>query len=365
MDPNAPAELPSPPSQPPEPPYIMAESVQRSVPAPLRKRSRFGTLLVIILLLALGGSALLNIMLLVTNFPFESERRVREKFFSHSRFASDKVAILSIRGVILGREDGFVKRQIEQAIKDTSVKAVVLRVDSPGGTVSGSDYYYHHLTKLAKERNIPLVVSMGGEAASGGYYVSMAVGSTPDSIYAEPTTWTGSLGVIIPHYNVAGLLDHVGVKEDAVTSGRLKNMGSFARPMSDEERRLFQALVNDGFTRFKDVIKQGRPRFQQHPEALDEIATGQIFTAEQAKKNGLVDRIGYIEDAIDRAIELAGLDPDNVRVVKYNPEFGLFETLFGLESRRPGFDLAAFLDLNSPRAYYLSTRLPLMISSQE
>jgi protease IV len=353
------------PSFPPQPPYVVAEAVLPSPPQPPRRQSRgFGSLLTVFLLLAFGGSLLLNIVLLVADFSFETERRVREKYFSHSRTAANKVAILTIQGVILGSEEGFVKREIDQAIKDKSVKAVVLRVDSPGGTVSGSDYYYHHLAKLAKEREIPIVVSMGSEAASGGYYVSMAVGSNSDSIYAEPTTWTGSIGVIIPHYNLVGLMEHVGVKQDAVTSGPLKGMGAMTKTMTEEERRLFQALVDDGFARFKEVIRQGRPRFQQHPEELDKLATGQIYTADQAKRNGLVDRIGYIEDAVDRAIELAGLDADNVRVVKYQAEFGLFETVLGMQSRRPGFDLASLLDASAPRAFYLSTRLPPMISSQ-
>ena len=104
-------------------------------------------------------------------------------------------------------EESFAKKQIDQVRDDNHVKAVVLRVDSPGGTVTGSDYIYHHLKKLAEERQIPMVVSMGSVAASGGYYVAMAAGEKENTIYAEPTTWTGSIGVIIPHYDLTGLLE--------------------------------------------------------------------------------------------------------------------------------------------------------------
>ena len=125
---------------------------------------------------------------------------------------------------------------------------------------------------------------MGGIAASGGYYVSMAVGDTPDTIFAEPTTWTGSIGVIIPHYNLADLMDDWGIKEDTIASHRLKTMGSLAKPMTEEERKIFQGLVDDSFGRFKEIIRDGRPKFRKDPAALDKLATGQVFTAEQALK---------------------------------------------------------------------------------
>ena len=252
MDPRSPADPSSSPS------IVPAEVVREPVAAPPRRRAG-GVLLVLFLLLlaVLAGSLLMNLLLILAS-PFDSERRVREKFYSGQRTGTQKVVIVSVSGVILGGEGGFVKRQIDQAAKDKSVKAVVLRVNSPGGTVSASHYYYHHLRKLATEARSPIVVSMGGETASGGYYVSMAVGPTPDTIFAEPTTWTGSIGVIIPHYNLGGLLENWGVKEDSVSSDRLKNMGTFARPMTQEERQIFQSLVDESFARFKDVIKQAR-----------------------------------------------------------------------------------------------------------
>ena len=137
---------------------------------------------------------------------------------------------------------------------------------------------------MLEKRKIPMVVSMGGIAASGGYYISMAVGHSPDVIFAEPTAFTGSIGVIIPHYNLGGLFDKLGVAEDSVASGPLKEMGTFSRPMTEQERLLFQGLVDDSFTRFKEIVRSGRLKFQKDPAALNKLATGQVFAAERARR---------------------------------------------------------------------------------
>jgi protease IV len=338
-------------------------------PPPAKKPFPWARLAAVLLALALFGSLMVNFLLgtILGLSAADSEAKVQEKYFSHNKSAHAKVAVFSIEGTIIGGE-GFFKRQIDHARKDAedgSLKAIVLRVNSPGGTVTGSDYMLHHLRKLREDYpKIPIVVSMGGIAASGGYYVSMAVGDTEKSIFAEPTTWTGSIGVIIPHYDHSEFLNGHGVKEDSIASGELKGMGSIARPMTDDERGVFDALVQEAFGRFKAIIRDGRPQFKKHPEALDALATGQVFTAEQAKKNGLVDEIGFLEDAVDRAIELAGLDKDNVCVVKYKPEPTLLNVVFGDTARsRPAFDLAALLDATAPRAFYLCTWLPPITGS--
>lgn len=297
-----------------------------------------------------------------------SDEGVHEQYFSHSRHGVEKVAIISVEGTILHGE-GFVKKQIDQIRKDDAVKAVVLRVNSPGGTVTASDYLYHHLKKLVEERKLPLVVSMGGLAASGGYYISMAVGDAPESIFAEPSTWTGSIGVVIPHYNVAGLMEKWQVEDDSIKSHRLKQMGTPTRAMTEEERKIFQELVDESFGRFKEIVKAGRPAFRQDEEALKKVATGQVFTTRQALANGLVDKEGFIEDAIDRAIALAKLDKTKVKTVKYKHSAGLLDLLLSSARSRvapqgAGADLALLLDLASPRAYYLSTWLPSLAASR-
>ncbi len=292
--------------------------------------------------------------------------KVTERFVQGDKDADDKIAVISIEGVIM-EGDGFVKQQIDKVRKDTSVKAVVVRVDSPGGTVTGSDYIYHHLTRLRKERGLPLVVSMGGMAASGGYYVSMAVGDQPDAIFAEPTCSTGSIGVIIPHYDLSGLMKRYDVKDDSIATHERKQMLSMTREMPEEHRQILQAHINDMFGRFKSIIKEGRPAFKEDGAALDELATGEIFTAQQALEHKLIDKIGFVEDAIERAAELASLQVDQTLVVEYERPITLLGELGGY-SQAPsggagGPNLAQLLDLAAPRAWYLATSLPAIITA--
>ena len=345
---------------------VSAEVVRRPAPSfqPPRRRSGLLAFFLVLVVVLLGISLLLNLLLIVGD-GLDSTARVQEKLYEPDRFGrgSEKIAIVSVEGVILDGE-GFVTRQIQQAQKDDDVKAVVLRVESPGGTISGSDLIFHRLKEFREETDKPIVVSMGSVAASGGYYISMAVGDTPRSIFAEPTTWTGSIGVIIPHYSLVDMLDKVGVEENSIVSHPLKGMGSFSKPMTEQERKIFQLLVDESFGRFKDIVKYGRPIFQKHPEKLDKVATGQIFTSDQAKQHGLVDEIAFLEKAVDRAIELAGVDRENYRVVEYEPEPTLANLFFGdtAQSRAP--DLSSLLDLASPKAYSLYTWLPAAISNQ-
>lgn len=353
--------------QPPIQPLVVREP---GIVPPRPKSRIFARLFVGLLAVGMVGSLFVNVLLvgvvgMLGLGSAEGEGRVQEKFVSHNRYGSEKVAILSIEGTILSGE-GFFKQQLDHAkkdIEDGELKALVIRVNSPGGTITGSDYMLHYLRKLSDDTKTPIVVSMGGLAASGGYFVSMCVGDRADTIFAEPTTWTGSIGVIIPHYNVADLMKNWGIQEDAVSSHRLKGMGSIARKMTEEERKIFQGLVDEGFTQFKDAIKQGRPKFRDDPEALDKLATGQVYTAEQALKNGLIDKIGFIEDAVDQAIRLAKLDKDKVKVVKYKAEPRLSDVIFGEGHAKPAADLAALLETTTPRAYYLCTWLPAVADS--
>jgi protease-4 len=302
--------------------------------------------------------------------------RIEERYFSHSETALQKVAIITIEGTIL-HSDGFAKWQIDQAAKDPEVKAVVVRVDSPGGTVTGSDYLYHHLKMLRDGENsgrkVPLVVSMGGIAASGGYYLSMAAGDVPDTVFAERTTWTGSIGVIIPHFTVADLLESWKIQDDSIVSGPYKELGSPTQKLSPEmakkEREILQGLVDQTFDQFKEVVAEARPQLANNKEAFAKATTGQVFTAKQALELGLVDKLGFLEDAVNRAIELAKLDPRSVRVVKYvHPEGLLGSALFGsnasAESSLGQLNLSALADWATPRAYLLFTWLPAMVTNQ-
>jgi protease-4 len=325
------------------------------------RRSGFSRLLRLLrIAFGLAAAALLVLFAAVLFVAWNAEAGLSEEYHSLARHGRHKVAIIRLEGPILEGE-GFVKKQIDQVRQDSAVKAVVLRVNSPGGSVTAADYIYHHLRKLCEERKLPLVVSMGGMAASGGYYVSMAVGDAEGTLFAEPTTWCGSIGVIIPHYNVAELAAELGVEEDSIKSHPLKAMGNPLKRLSPEEQQIFQGLVDDAFDRFKQVVAHGRPRLAAEPGKIERLATGQVFTTRQALNHGLVDREGFIEDAIDRAIELAGLDKSETCVIRYRGWPTLLDLL--LMSREPArrSELELLLDLTTPRAYYLCTWLPPLV----
>ncbi|MEM1304710.1 MAG: signal peptide peptidase SppA [Planctomycetota bacterium] len=292
----------------------------------------------------------------------------QEKYHSLSKTATDKVAILSVTGAIM-ETDNFAKKQIDRIRKDESVKAIVLRVNSPGGTVTYSDYLLHHLNKLAEERELPVVVSMGSVCASGGYYVAMAVGDQPDTIFAEPTTWTGSIGVIIPHYDFSGAMQNMlfKIRDDSIASGKFKQMGSPTRRMTDEEVALFQEMVDLSYEGFLEKVRAGRPALAETPDKLAEITQGQIFTAGQAVENGLVDKIGFVEDAVDRALELAGLTAESARCVRYAKPVGPLDSLLSARPAQPeppAATLRSLIDFSTPRAYYLWSTLPSLLDRQ-
>lgn len=289
---------------------------------------------------------------------FNDDEGITEVYHSLSKDADDKIAIIKATGV-LADANGFAKKQINRIRDDEDVKAIVLRVNSPGGTITASDYIYHHLNELVADSELPIVVSMGGIAASGGYYISMAVGDTEDSIFAEPTTTTGSIGVIVPHYDVSGLLEDYNIKNDSIVSHPRKNMLSMTKSVSEEDRAIMQDYVNQSFERFKEIVKAGRPVFRDNDAALSELATGEVFTAQEALESGLVDKIGFIEEAIERAADLAGISVDNVKAITYSRPVSLTDSL-GLAQTQSseGRLLNSILELSTPRAYYLYSSLP-------
>ena len=297
---------------------------------------------------------------------FQTGKKVVEQYHSLSKTAPAKVAVVDISGPIMGGS-GFARSQIDRIADDEQVKAIVLRIDSPGGTVSGSDEIHYRIGELAKRRDLPVVVSMGGIAASGGYYIAMANGGRDDVIFAEPATLTGSIGVIIPHFDLSKLVKKLDIEDDSITSGPLKEMLSPTKDRTPEleerERKILQALVDEMFGRFKEIVKQGRPKLDD--DKLAAVTTGQIFTAEQAKAAGLVDRIGFIEDAVDRAVELAGLTKDSARVVKYTKPKGLLDELLGggAPGARQMTILEAVAEWTTPRAWYLCSWWPALITS--
>lgn len=299
---------------------------------------------------------------------YDTTGGVYETFYSGNKKAETRVAILDVSGVIL--EGYAIEKIVDRIKKDNRIKAVVVRIESPGGTVTGSDYIFHSLRELRTERDIPIVVSMGSIAASGGYYVAMSVGDEKDVIYAEPATITGSIGVILPHYDVSGLMDEYNVRDDSVKSHPDKQMLSMTHRMDEQQRAKIETFVDEMFARFKEVIGEGRPKLvevndddQRQVKSLAngvDLATGEVFNAPTALTHGLVDRIGYLDDAVERALKLIERDADTVRVVRFKHPKPLIELPTLIQANKS--DSLAFLlsQPHYPQAWYFSGTPPLL-----
>ncbi len=270
-------------------------------------------------------SGLANLVLLATVAGQASDPSAPvESYVSGDEDSGEKIALLEVKGTIMPPLTERWIRAIKAIGEDDAVKGVVLRIDSPGGLVADSHQVYHALNELREESGLPIYVSMARIAASGGYYIAMGAG--PEGrIFAEPTTWTGSIGVIMPRYNAAELADKIGVQAEPLVTGKFKDTLSPLRDMTDEERELWTEILDDSFQQFKEVILGGRDGMDE--AKLDELATGQVFTAKQAHKNGLVDEIGFQDDVIDALAAELGLD--DPRVVRYKHPVSFFELLTG------------------------------------
>lgn len=263
-----------------------------------------------------------------------------------------KIALIDIDGVISeqAEESEFleparegmparVREQLEHARDDASVKALLLRINSPGGSVTASDILYQEVLRFKRERGVPVVAHLLGVAASGGYYVAMAA----DEVIAQPTTVTGSIGVIFIGLNLSGLMRKIGVTDQTLTAGDQKDAGSWLRPMKPAERANLQAILDDMHARFKQVVVAGRPRLDAARVAA--LADGRIYSADQALANGLVDALGDLEQTVAVAQRRAGLASSRV-VIYHRPR----EYRQNLYTQAPALPRALRLELAPPLA---------------
>jgi protease-4 len=226
-----------------------------------------------------------------------------------------KIAVIPVQGIIYTDDQtewgtsmvDDIKNALQTALEDDSVKAVVLAVNSPGGEVTASDIIYHEVLKVQKKK--PVVVAMTSLAASGAYYIACAA----DWIVANETTFTGSIGVIIQSLNYEGLFDKVGLDAVVFKSGKFKDMLSGSRPMTPEEQAYVESMVMQVYERFLGIVS--RARDLPADGLRDTFADGRIITGKDAKEAGLVDQIGYVEDAYDKARALA--DAPDAGVIRY------------------------------------------------
>jgi protease-4 len=253
----------------------------------------------------------------------------------------------------LGKQESVVARvteELRQAADDDRVKAVVLRINSPGGTVTGSDTLYHVIRDFAAKKQLPVIAQMLDLGTSGAYYVALAT----DEIVAQPTTVTGSIGVIMFGLNVQGLLEKVGVKNQTLKAGANKDIGSPLREMTPEERQILQSVLDDMRGRFVQLVRERRPH--ANPESFAAVTDGRIVTAGQALQAGLIDRIGYLDDAISIAKQRAGLTEARVILYRRGSEFS--ENIYSRAGTAPAqvnlinFDLSALAG-HGPAFMYL------------
>lgn len=222
-------------------------------------------------------------------------------------FGSGSIGVVEIKGEITESDEAV--KQLHEFLRDDAIKAVVVRVDSPGGAVAPSQEIYTEVRRLAEKKH--LVVSMGGVAASGGYYLS----APADRIYANPGTLTGSIGVISQIPNVAEITDKLGFQMNVVKSGAAKDVGNPFRPFTPEDRAIFQSMIDNVYQQFVRAVAEGR---NLPEEKVREIADGRVFTGEEAKGYGLVDELGNFRDAVSAAAEMAGIEGEPQLV--YPPE---------------------------------------------
>ena len=251
----------------------------------------------------------------------------------------DQIALVHLRGVVMDARD--IVDQLERYRKDDRVKAVVVRIDSPGGAVGPSQEIYRGLKTLQETKTV--VASMGTVAASGGYYAACGA----ERIFANPGTITGSIGVIVQYPYLGELFDKLGIGEEVVKSGEFKDMGSPVRELSPEERELIQSLVDDVHGQFVEAVAESR---DLPPEQVRALADGRIFSGRQAKELGLVDELGGLVDAMRTATELAGIAGEPQVIEPREERFSLLRLLLGqdMEGR-----LKNRIDIGRPFIGYL------------
>lgn len=256
----------------------------------------------------------------------------------------NKIVLVPIKGIISDKsaENVFmdtqsvvesVKQSLGQAAEDDDIKAVILVVDSPGGGITASDKIYNNIMLFKEKTGKKVVVCMQDLAASGGYYVAVAA----DRIIAHPTTITGSIGVIMPIINMADLANKYGIKDDSVKSGEMKDIGSPLKQMMPGEKEVLHNIVMEMYMRFVTLIAEGR---KMPVDKVKMLADGRIYTGSQALENGLIDQIGYLDDAISAAKEMAGID--EASIIKYQKKFSvgsLFKVMASKLSTTPEITL--------------------------
>jgi protease-4 len=325
---------------PPGPPYFIA------IPQQPTGGQRFGRWLVRTLLIL---SIIFNLYLLFLLGLYSSSDTIAEKHVSGERTAKDKIAIVRVDGVIAEGMIQQVLKEIDQAGRDDSIKAVVLAINSPGGTITASDEIHKYITDLRQGKLLkqsgpkPVIVSMGSVAASGGYYIA----APADHIFAQPTTITASIGVYAALPDIHELIEKYGIKVNLIKRGELKAGGSLYKKLEPDEEREMSELIENAFQRFLKVVEEGRKgklkaglrdeltfKSETDPKQtyVRRLADGGVHLVENALKYGLIDQIGYEREAIQYAAQTVGIT--TYEVIEYQRPLSLWGLILG-QSEKP------------------------------
>lgn len=264
--------------------------------------------------------------------PVSSSTTLREHVVQPGKGWSpdEKIVIIEVEGLLLNaRSGGFLQptenevsrfvQQLEKAEADEDVRAIVLRVNSPGGTVSASDTLYQRLIRFRQKSKKPVIASAQDVMASGGYYVALGA----DKIVVQPTSVVGSIGVIFNTFDFSGTLAKIGASSEAIKSGAFKDMGSPLKPLTDPERAVMQRMVDEYFVRFRDLVVARRGVTGDN---LNLATDGRVFSGQNAVALGLADQVGFLEDAIDLAKKTA--NAPNAKVVLYKRPYGYSGSIY-------------------------------------
>jgi protease-4 len=346
--PIPPQEGPMPPQPgPPEPPRTLPPYVPYQ-PPPQRHsgwRIIWGILFALSVLANVG---LFLLFLLVGLLAFERGGTRHLEVVVRDGPRDNKIVLVNIGGIIDGQQAEEVHRQISEAKRDPAVRGIILFVDSPGGTISASDQIYREIVDYRTQMGRPAVAFMQGVAASGGYYASVSC----NEIVAEPTAVTGSIGVLMMHFVFEDLLENkLGIQPVFLTMGAKKDWPSSFRMPKDEELAYIRSrLLEPAYKRFVDVVKEGRKKALSATE-VEKLADGSIFGAEEALSVKLIDKIGYLDDAVARAKALAGVE--RAQVVEYRKPLSLLGVLSAKSPSILHLDRIKLLEMGTPQVMYL------------
>ena len=301
---------------------------------------------------------------LITPVP-EKDDLVERVLSRDSIWHNEKIALIDVDGILRNRREtsllgrpgenpvSLFKEKLDEAADDDKVKAIVLRINSPGGGVTATDLMYTELMRFKQATDKPVIAAMLDLGTSGAYYVACAA----DKIYAHPTTVTGSIGVIMVTPDFSGTMHKLGIRANIIKSAELKDAGSPFREMSEADRAVFQAMIDAMYARFLNVVATGRGMVDE--PRLKQLADGRVYLAPQARQEGLIDELGTLHDALDAAKQAAGLDGKPIVVVEYARPLAHRPNIYAHAADVPpqvnlvNVELPTWLEGSSPKFMYL------------